>query len=79
MTQLPRNLTARKLIAALQKDGFSLARSRGSHHIYAHADGRRVNVSYHRSGDTFPIGTLKQMIDDIVWTDEELRRLKLIM
>jgi len=78
MTRVPRNLTARKLITALNKDGFSLSRSRGSHRIYRHPDGRRVVVSYHRSSDTFPIGTLRQMIGDIGWTEDDLRRLELI-
>jgi predicted RNA binding protein YcfA (HicA-like mRNA interferase family) len=78
MSRIPRNLTARKLIGALQKDGFVLTRSRGSHHIYHHPDGRRVNVSYHKSSDVFPIGTLKQMLEDIGWTEDDLKRLELI-
>jgi predicted RNA binding protein YcfA (HicA-like mRNA interferase family) len=78
MTHIPRNLTVRKLIAALSKDGFSLARTKGSHHLYIHPDGRRVTVSYHHSGDTFPVGTLRQMIDDIGWTEEDLKRLDLL-
>jgi predicted RNA binding protein YcfA (HicA-like mRNA interferase family) len=43
-----------------------------------HADGRRVVVAYHRLTDTFPIGTLKAMLADIGWTDEDLRRLDLV-
>jgi hypothetical protein len=42
------------------------------------ADGRRVVVAYHQLGDTFPIGTLRAMITDAGWQDEDLRRLKLI-
>jgi predicted RNA binding protein YcfA (HicA-like mRNA interferase family) len=78
MSRIPRALTARKLIAALQKDGFSLARTRGSHHIYRHPDGRLVVVSYHKSSDTFPMGTLRHMIDDIGWTEDDLKRLGLL-
>lgn len=77
MTDIPRGLTARDLIRALHADGFHLTRTRGSHRIYRHADGRRVVVAFHRVGDTFPIGTLKAMIADIEWTDEDLRRLGL--
>lgn len=40
------NLTARKLIRALERDGFQLERSKGSHHHYKHPDGRRVTVTY---------------------------------
>ncbi|MBI4832797.1 MAG: type II toxin-antitoxin system HicA family toxin [Candidatus Lindowbacteria bacterium] len=78
MTRVPRSLTARKLIAALGKDGFILARTKGSHHLYVHSKGRRVTVSYHHSSDTFPIGTLKQMIDDIGLTEHDLKRLELL-
>ncbi len=78
MTDTPRGMTARDLIQALHTDGFRLARTRGSHHIYRHADGRRMVVAYHRIGDTFPIGTLKAMIADIGWSDGDLRRLGLL-
>ena len=77
MTEVPRGITARQLIRALHADGFRLARTRGSHHIYRHVDGRRVVVAYHRLGETFPIGTLKGMIADIGWFNEDLRRLGL--
>jgi predicted RNA binding protein YcfA (HicA-like mRNA interferase family) len=45
--------------------------------MYQHQDGRRVVVAYHRLGDTLALGTLKGMIDDIGWSDEDLRRLGL--
>src|SRR2546421_1773952 len=38
-----RNLTARDIIAALIKDGFSLRHQKGSHQRYRHPDGRRVH------------------------------------
>jgi predicted RNA binding protein YcfA (HicA-like mRNA interferase family) len=56
MTDIPwgalRSLTAREIISALIRDGFSLHNQRGSHQRYRHADGRRVTVTYHRPGDT---------------------------
>ncbi len=75
MASVPRGLTARQLIGALRADGFLLARTRGSHHIYRRPDGRRVVVAYHRVSDTFPIGTLKAMLEDIGWSDADLLRL----
>jgi predicted RNA binding protein YcfA (HicA-like mRNA interferase family) len=78
MTDLPRGITARELLRALHADGFRLTRTRGSHLMFRHADGRRVVVAYHRISDTFPIGTLKAMLADIGWTDEDLRRLDLV-
>jgi predicted RNA binding protein YcfA (HicA-like mRNA interferase family) len=56
-----RSLTARELIAALNRDGFYFVRQVGSHQRYAHADGRRVTVAPHGSGDTFTIKTLKSI------------------
>jgi predicted RNA binding protein YcfA (HicA-like mRNA interferase family) len=53
-------------------------RTRGSHHIYRHSDERRVVVAYHRLSDTFPIGTLKGMIEDAEWTGTDLLRLGLL-
>ena len=78
MSDLPRGITARALLRALRSDGFRLTRTRGSHLMLRHADGRRVVVAYHRLSDTFPIGTLKAMLADIGWTDEDLRRLDLV-
>jgi predicted RNA binding protein YcfA (HicA-like mRNA interferase family) len=74
-----RNITARELAAALARDGFVL-RSKGNvHQRYRHADGRRVTVSFHRAGDTFPLGTLRSMIEvQARWTEDDLRRLRLI-
>ena len=40
MPKLPR-LTARQIIAVLEKAGFSLARQSGSHMIYKNATGKR--------------------------------------
>jgi len=77
MTVTPRGITARQLIKALHEDGFELKRTRGSHRIYRHPDGRRLVVAYHRLGDTFPIGTLKAMIRDAGWIEDDLRRLGL--
>ncbi len=78
MTQTPREASARQFVRALQADGFVLQRVRGSHRIFRHADSRRVVVAYHQLGDTFPVGTLRAMIRDVGWQDEDLRRLGLI-
>lgn len=75
-----RGITARELVAALLRDGFLLDRQTGSHRHYLHPDDRRrVTVSFHASGQTFPIKTLKTMIEaQARWGDDDLRRLKLI-
>lgn len=74
-----RNLTAREIINALARDGFAFYNQRGSHQRYRHADGRRVTVTYHRASDTFPLGTLRSMIEaQARWTAGDLRRLDLL-
>lgn len=74
-----RNITTREIISALIRAGFALDRQAGSHQHYIHLDGRRVTVTYHSAGDTFPPKTLKRMIEDQAkWTAEDLRRLGLI-
>ncbi|MXY22615.1 MAG: addiction module toxin, HicA family [Dehalococcoidia bacterium] len=75
---IPRGVTARRFVRALERDGFHRQRTRGSHRIYRHSDGRRVVVAYHRLGDTFPIKTLSGMITDARWEYEDMRRLDLV-
>jgi predicted RNA binding protein YcfA (HicA-like mRNA interferase family) len=74
-----RRLTARELLSAPARDGFVLDRQAGAHQLYLHPDGRRVTVSFHRPGATFEVKTLRAMIElQAHWTDEDLKRLKLI-
>jgi predicted RNA binding protein YcfA (HicA-like mRNA interferase family) len=74
-----RSLTAREFCRALERDGFSFTRQRGSHQRYAHPDGRRVTVAFTRTGDTFAPGTLRSMIETQArWTEDDLRRLGLL-
>ena len=73
------SVTARQLISALERDGFALARQKGSHRRYRHRDGRRVTVSFHHASDTFRIGTLRSMIEvQACWGAEDLHRLGLL-
>ncbi len=73
-----RSLTARRLISALIKDGFHLDRESGSHQQYLHPNKGRVTVSFHHPGDTFPPKTLKKIVQEAGWTEENLKRLKLL-
>lgn len=74
-----RNITAREVINGLIQDGFFFRRQKGSHKRYQHPDDRRVTVTYHSSPDTFPLGTLQNMIErQARWTQDDLERLKLI-
>jgi predicted RNA binding protein YcfA (HicA-like mRNA interferase family) len=57
MPRLPR-VSAPELVRALEKEGYVLSRSKGSHRIYHHPEtGKRVTVPYH-AGRTIPPGTV---------------------
>jgi len=74
------SLTAREIIAALIRDGFYLRSSggsSGSHQRFQHQDGRRVTVSFHKPSDTFAPKTLKSIITQAAWSEEDCKRLKL--
>lgn len=70
---MKRGITARHFIKALQKDGFTETRVSGSHHRFKHPD-RATMVSFHKRSNTFPVGTLKGMVEDVQWNEEDLRR-----
>ncbi|WP_040335821.1 type II toxin-antitoxin system HicA family toxin [Candidatus Magnetobacterium casense] len=74
-----RSLKAGDLVNAILKDGFYLRHQTGSHQQYLHSNGRRVTVSYHKSGETFTPKILRSMIEiQAEWTEEDLKRLKII-
>ena len=74
----PKNIIANEFRHALEKDGFRQTGKSGGHLIFRHPDGRRVVLSYHKSGDTFPPKTLKSMIRDAGWREDDLERLGLV-
>ena len=73
-----KNITAGKLVRALERGSFVLDRKSDGRLIFVHPDGRIVPVHYHRSGQKFPPGTLRAMLGQARWTPEDLKRLKLI-
>ena len=74
-----RGLTARRLVRALRRDGFRARKSKGATRFFRHPDGRRVTMHLHRPGQTLPIGTLQEIIENEArWTEEDLRQLGLI-
>jgi len=74
MTRLPA-LTARRVIQALERAGFHVARIKGSHHLLKHADNPRlrVTVPYHR-GD-LDARTLRSIIEQAGLGIEEFVKL----
>lgn len=75
---LLRNVPLRRLVNALEKDGFRFTERQGSQRIYRHSDGRRVVIHYHKGSDTLPPYVIRNLLLGTRWTEEDLKRLKLL-
>lgn len=73
-----KNKTADEIIRALLKDGFVLDEHVKTERIYIHPGGRRVSIHYHKSSQCYGKGLLKDLLEDIGWSEGEMRRLKFI-
>jgi len=63
-----------RVVRALERAGFKVARVAGSHHIMRHPDGRGTTVPVHPGRDLAK-GTLRNILTDAGLTIEELQRL----
>jgi predicted RNA binding protein YcfA (HicA-like mRNA interferase family) len=70
MTRLPR-LTGKELIRILERAGFRVARTKGSHTFLKHADGRATVVPVH-SGETIGPGLLRAVLRDVEMSADDL-------
>ena len=70
MTRLPR-LKGREVVRSLEKAGFVLERTRGSHAFLKHPDGRATTVPIH-SGETIGPGLLRAILRDVELTVDDL-------
>lgn len=68
MSQRPA-LTGKEVIAALEKAGFSVVRTRSSHHFLRHPDGRTTVVPVH-AVETIGPGLLSKILRDCKLTRE---------
>jgi predicted RNA binding protein YcfA (HicA-like mRNA interferase family) len=67
-------LTARQIVSALEKVGFSLSRQSGSHMIYKNAAGKRVTIPFHAAKILHP-KVLKSILRDADLSIEKLETL----
>ena len=67
-------ITGKALVAALKKNGFVVARIKGSHHILKHSDGRMTIVPVH-AGETVGTGLLAKILQDCDLSREKLQDL----
>ncbi len=73
MPKLP-TLTPKRLIRALKKTGFTLARTSGSHYVFFHPQTKAVVIVPYHNRD-LPKGTLLEILDQAGISREELRKL----
>ncbi len=71
MKKLPRDLPAKKIIAALERAGFVVDRVTGSHYILIKGKLRTV-VPFHK---TVKVGTLKAILNQVEMNIEEFTEL----
>lgn len=64
---------AREILSRLMKAGFEEKRSRGSHIVLRHPDGRQTYVSLH-PGDV-PMGTFQKILKQAGLSEEDFRKL----
>ncbi len=72
MTRLPR-LKGKELVRLLEKLGFEMVRTRGSHLFLRHADGRVTTVPVH-AGETVGPGLLRSILRDVELSVDDLLR-----
>ena len=70
MSRLP-TLTGKDLIKALERAGFNVSRTHGSHHFLRHSDGRTTTVPVHGRESLGP-GLLSKILRDTELTREAL-------
>ena len=70
MSRLPA-LTGAQVVRALQRAGFAVERTRGSHIFLKHPDGRATVVPVHR-GETLGPGLLLKIIRDVEMSRDEI-------
>jgi len=73
-----KNKTADDIITALKKSGWKLEPDcTGAIQVYRNEQGNRVGIHYHPK-KTYGAKLLQGLLDDIGWTEAELKKLKLI-
>lgn len=66
---LLRNVSVRRIVRALERDGFQFTERHGSQRIYRHRDGRRVVIHYHHSNLTLPPYVIRNLLIGTCWTE----------
>jgi predicted RNA binding protein YcfA (HicA-like mRNA interferase family) len=74
MTRLPR-LKGKEVVRVLERNGFRVIRTKGSHSFLKHPDGRATVVPVH-SGETIVPGPLRAIVRDVEMSVDDLLKLR---
>ena len=58
---MPKTYTSKELIGIIEKDGWYLARTKGSHHIFKHSI-KKGNVTIPHPNNDLPIKTINSVL-----------------
>jgi predicted RNA binding protein YcfA (HicA-like mRNA interferase family) len=72
-----KNVSKRDIVRCLQKDGWEYVPTRGAPEVYVKGN-RRVVIHPHPGATYKSRKTLEGVLDDIGWSEDDLKRLKLI-
>jgi predicted RNA binding protein YcfA (HicA-like mRNA interferase family) len=73
-----KNITASEIAKSLEKSGWIRDEGAGNIYVYIHpSDKRRVTIHFHPH-KTYGPKVLKGLLETIKWSEEELKKLKLI-
>lgn len=68
-------ISGKEIVKVLEREGYSIYRVHGSHHILKHTDGRKITIPVHKNDD-LPKGLLSKIIkEDLKMTFEEFEKL----
>ena len=73
-----RNVDVSRLVRGLEKSGWVRDKGRGNIYVYRHPNKQhRITIHYHPK-KTYGPNLLKSLFEDIDWSENDLRKLKLI-
>lgn len=72
-----KNKSPKDFMSALKKDGAQYEETRGATMAFRYPSGKRVVIHFH-SGKTYGSEWTKRLVEDIGWSINDLKRLKLV-
>ena len=75
---LLRNVSVRRIIKALEQEGFQFVARKGSQRIYRHPVRGRVVIHYHQGNKPLTPTEIQSLYEGTNWTEADLKRLRLV-